>query len=69
MTFTPESRIIDVVQKAPAGRDLLYKHGYRLGEGFVDALSQMQSLEEAETMGRLRDLPELLTVLNSNSQR
>lgn len=65
MTFTPESRVIDVVQKAPAGRDLLYKYGYRLGEGFVDALSQMQTLEEAETMGRLRSLPELLQELNA----
>lgn len=68
MTFTPESRIIDVVQKAPAGRDLLYRHGYRLGEGFVDALSQMQTLEEAETLGRLRSLPELLAELNAQTR-
>lgn len=65
MSFSPESRIMDVVQQAPGGRDLLYKYGYRLGEGFVDVLSQLQTLDEAMTMGRLRDLPDLLKELNS----
>jgi hypothetical protein len=64
-TFTPESRVIDVVHGSPLGSDLLYKHGYRLGEGFVDGLSQFQSLAEAETLGRLRDLDGILEELNS----
>jgi hypothetical protein len=67
--FTPESRVIDVVNGSPEGRNLLYKHGYRLGEGFVDGLSQFQRLAEAETMGRLRDLDGLLTALNAEKPK
>ena len=67
--FTADSRVIDVVHGSPLGRDLLYKHGYRLGEGFVDGLSQFQSLAEAETIGRLRDLDGLLGELNSAAQQ
>lgn len=64
--FTPNSRIRDVLEAEPErGAELLYRHGYDLGEGFVDVLSQYQTLETAHRTGRLRDLDELLTELNS----
>jgi hypothetical protein len=47
------------------GRELLRQHGYDLGEGFVDVLSQYQTLEHAARTERLRDLGGLLTELNS----
>ena len=62
--LTPGSRIRDVVGLGPAGIDLLWEHGYDVGEGFTDVLSQYQSLEEAATVGRLRRLDELLERLN-----
>jgi hypothetical protein len=48
------------------GRDLLRKHGYDVGEGFVDVLSQYQTLEHAWRTERLRDLHALVTELNSS---
>jgi hypothetical protein len=47
------------------GRELLLQHGYDLGEGFVDVLSQYQTLEHAARTERLRDLDGLLKELNS----
>ena len=47
------------------GRQLLFDHGYDVGEGFVDVLSQYQSLEEAHRAGRLREVPRLLDALNA----
>jgi hypothetical protein len=47
------------------GHDLLKKHGYDLGEGFVDVLSQYQTLEHAARTERLRNLDGLLQELNS----
>jgi hypothetical protein len=47
------------------GRELLLKHGYDVGEGFVDVLSQYQTLEHAARTERLRDLDGLLKELNS----
>ena len=47
------------------GRQALRKHGYDLGEGFVDVLSQYQSLEHAARQDRLRDLGGLLEELNA----
>jgi hypothetical protein len=47
------------------GRELLRKHGYDLGEGFVDVLSQYQTLEHAARTERLRDLDGLLKELSS----
>jgi hypothetical protein len=47
------------------GRELLRQHGYDLGEGFVDVLSQYQTLEHAARTERLRDLGGLLKELNS----
>ena len=44
-----------VVLLGEAGHALLYRHGYEVGEGFVDNLSQYQSLEGAERAGRLRE--------------
>ena len=64
MAFTEDSTIADVVNHHPDGRGLLYEHGYDLGEGFVDVLSQSQSLLDAERGGRLRDLAGLLARLN-----
>jgi hypothetical protein len=47
------------------GRELLVKHGYDVGEGFVDVLSQYQTLQHAGQTERLRDLDGLLAELNS----
>jgi hypothetical protein len=65
-TFTPESKVRDVVEGlGDRGRQLLAKHGYDLGEGFVDVLSQYQTLEHADRTERLRDVETLLKELNS----
>ena len=66
--FTAESKVRDVVQRlGDRGEDLLRKHGYDLGEGFVDVLSQYQSLEHASRQDRLRDLGGLLEELNAGA--
>ncbi len=60
-----ESRVRDVVAMfGDRGQDLLRRHGYEVGEGFVDLLSQYQTLEHAARSERLRDLDELLKELN-----
>lgn len=65
--FDPESKIRDVVaQLGDRGREALKRHGYDTGEGFVDVLSQYQTLEHAARVERLRDLPGLLTELNTS---
>ena len=58
-----------VVLLGKAGHALLYRHGYEVGEGFVDNLSQYQSLAGAERAGRLRDLEGLLRELNGKSRQ
>ena len=64
--FTPESKIRDVVaQLGDRGREALKRHGYDTGEGFVDVLSQYQTLEHAARSDRLRDLNGLLVALNT----
>src|SRR6202011_5243725 len=63
--FDRHSRIRDVLSARPDGRDLLLRHGYDLGDGFVDILSQYQTLEDAYREGRLRDLDVLLATLNA----
>jgi hypothetical protein len=64
--FGPESRVADVVAAlGEGGRELLRRHGYDVGEGFVDVLSQYQSLEHAYYSERLRDLKGLLAELNT----
>ena len=60
------SRIRDVLQARPDGRELLFRHGYSLGEGFVDILSQYQTLEHAARTERLRDLKTLVAELNTS---
>jgi len=62
--FSPGSRVRDLVELGERGRKLLWDHGYDLGEGFVDNLSQYETLEEAARGGRLRDLGPLLEELN-----
>lgn len=62
--FTFDSTIRDVVERSDEGRRLLYEHGYDVGNGFVDTLSQYQSLRDAARSGRLRNLPALLEALN-----
>ena len=62
--FTADSTIRDVVERSSDGRRLLYEHGYDVGNGFVDVLSQYQSLRDAARGGRLRDVPSLLDELN-----
>jgi hypothetical protein len=65
-TFTPESKIRDVVATlGDRGLELLRRHGYEVGEGFVDVLSQYQSLERAAQTERLRGLDSLVAELNS----
>ena len=64
--FTPRSRIRDVIQaRGDRAAEVLYRYGYELGEGFVDVLSQFQTLEMAYRTGRLRDLDALLAELNA----
>jgi hypothetical protein len=64
--FGPQSKVREVVETlGDRGRRLLLKHGYDVGEGFVDVLSQYQTLEHAARTERLRDLDGLLEELNS----
>lgn len=64
-SFGPESKIREVLAAAgDRGRQILRDHGYDLGEGFVDHLSQYQTLEHAARTERLRDLEDLLRELN-----
>jgi hypothetical protein len=64
--FGPQSKVREVVATlGDRGRELLLKHGYDVGEGFVDVLSQYQTLEHAARTERLRDLDGLLKDLNS----
>ena len=62
--FTADSTIREVVERSQEGRRLLFEHGYDVGNGFVDVLSQYQSLRDAARAGRLRDVPALLEALN-----
>jgi hypothetical protein len=62
--FGPDSTIRQVLFDHPEGRALLWEHGYEVGEGFVDTLSQLQSLRDAARAGRLRDVPGLVGKLN-----
>jgi hypothetical protein len=65
-TFTRGSTIRDVVANlGDRGLDLLRRHGYEVGEGFVDVLSQYQTLERAARAERLRSLDGLVKELNS----
>ena len=64
--FGPESKVRDVLARlGDKGRELLRRHGYDVGEGFVDVLSQYQSLEHAARTERLRELNKLVAELNS----
>ncbi len=65
-SFGPETKIREVVATlGDRGRELLKKHGYDVGEGFVDVLSQYQTLEHAARTERLRNLDGLLQELNA----
>lgn len=67
--FGPDSTVRDVVSRlGERGRELLRKHGYEVGEGFVDVLSQYQSLEHAARADRLRGLDGLVNDLNAAQQ-
>ena len=64
--FGPDSKVREVVARlGDKGRDLRRRHGYDIGEGFVDVLSQYQTLEHAARTERLRDLSSLVAELNS----
>ncbi len=64
--FGPESKVRDVLSRlGDKGRDLLRRHGYDVGAGFVDVLSQYQTLEHAARTERVRDLEALMSELNS----
>ena len=63
--FGPGNKVRQVVEAlGEPGREALRKHGYDLGDGFVDVLSQYQTLEHAARTERLRDLDGLLAKLN-----
>jgi len=65
--FSPQSKVREVLDRlGDRGRQLLFEHGYDVGEGFVDVLSQYQTLEHAEQTERLRGLPGLLAELNTS---
>ena len=65
--FGPQTRVREVVAAlGENGARLLRKHGYDVGEGFVDVLSQYQTLEHAARTERLRDLKGLLAELNTS---
>ena len=65
--FGPQSKVRQVVDGlGERGREALRRHGYELGEGFVDVLSQYQTLEHAARQERLRDLGGLLRELNGS---
>jgi hypothetical protein len=67
-SFTPQSKVRDVLNVlGDIGRDLLLKHGYDVGDGFVDVLSQYQTLQHAAETERLRDLDGLLGELNAKN--
>jgi hypothetical protein len=66
--FGPQTKIREVVDAlGDRGLELLKKHGYDVGEGFVDILSQYQTLEHAARTERLRDLDGLLQELNAQA--
>ena len=66
--LTPQTKVREVVAAlGDRGAELLKKHGYDLGEGFVDVLSQYQTLEHAARTERLRDLDGLLAELNASA--
>lgn len=63
--FTPDTKVRQVVENlGESGVEALRRHGYEVGEGFVDVLSQYQTLEHAARQDRLRDLDGLLRELN-----
>jgi hypothetical protein len=65
--FTAQSKVRDVLTSlGERGQELLLKHGYDVGDGFVDVLSQYQTLQHAAEAERLRDLDGLLEELNSS---
>lgn len=64
--FSPGSHVQDVILTlGDRGLDLLRRHGYEVGEGYVDVLSQYQTLEHAFRAERIRDLKGLLQELNT----
>jgi hypothetical protein len=66
--FTRQSKVRDVLNQAgDRGRQILLEHGYDVGEGFEDVLSQYQTLQHAAETERLRDLEGLLARLNSTN--
>ncbi|TMD73837.1 MAG: hypothetical protein E6I29_09945 [Chloroflexi bacterium] len=63
----PQTKVREVVETlGDRGREALLKHGYDVGEGFVDVLSQYQTLEHAARQERIRDLGGLLRELNGS---
>jgi hypothetical protein len=64
--FGPESTVREVLERGPEGREALFAHGYDVGEGFIDILSQHQTLRDAARGGRLRDVEGLMRELNES---
>lgn len=64
--FGPDTTIREVLEARSDGRELLFTHGYDVGDGFVDVLSQYQTLLTAARAGRLRDVQGLVRALNES---
>jgi hypothetical protein len=62
--FGPDSTVREILEQRPDAWKLLLAHGYAVGEGFVDILSQYQTLSDAARGGRIRDVEGLLRALN-----
>ena len=66
--FSPQSRVREIVDAlGDRAREALRRHGYDVGEGFVDVLSQYQTLEHAARTEQIRDLDGLLEELNAEA--
>jgi hypothetical protein len=62
--FSGQSRIEEVLSLGHWGERALYRHGYDVGQGFKDRLSQRVTLEDAASSGRIRDMTRLLELIN-----
>jgi hypothetical protein len=66
--FGPDSKVREILANlGDRGQEILRRHGYDVGEGFTDVLSQYQTLEHAARTERLRDLEGLLRELNAGA--
>ena len=66
--FNRHSTVRQVLDRlGDRGREALLAHGFDTGQGFVDVLSQHQTLEMGHRTGHIRDLEGLVVKLNPES--